>query len=429
MMEWIPPWARRRALLVVSVTISAVLVIHGCLSPSPPQPIRQAPLKSVRQVRVLIQDSVSTAQIAVAGPFVIRSYPPQNARDHLFEDENLEWSACRVAPDKHIELAGRNLGHRAIEIIPANKGALRVARWMLDNAWSAPTTYDGGLRLIADGRGGIDLINIVDLESYVAGVLPGELYADFHESAFQAQAITARTYALYQMSQRIGADYDVVAGEGSQVYIGASAGETGSKARRAVNATSGVVCAWDSPNGERIFCTYYSSCCGGITSPYIEPGQNRPILPLSGLVNCQFCQIAKGNVYQWGPVQLPKGEISAKLRDRALWPPTASELNAIGVAGRSSDGRVDQLEVIDVSGNRFRLDASDVRLALGSHRIRSTAYELVDEGRTVRFENGRGFGHGMGLCQWGMQGQALNGKSASQIIRFYYPGVKLVRIN
>lgn len=428
--EWIPGIARRRVLVVAAVTVATLLVFHGCLSPQPQPPVRQKPqVKSIRQVRVLLQDSTPKVQIAVAGPFVIRPYPATSPDDNLFADENLGWTVCKVAADGRLELAGRNLNHRAIDILPGSEGALRIARWMPDNAWSPPSRYDGGLRLIADGRGGVEVINLVNLESYVAGVLPGELYADFHDVAFQTQAIAARTYVVYQMSQRVGSDYDVAAGEGSQVYIGAAAGETGHKARRAVDATSGIICTWDSPAGERIFCTYYSSCCGGITSPYIEPGRSQPILPLSGHVECPYCRIAKGNVYRWGPVELPKGEVSAKLRERALWPPNASEISTISIASRNGDGRVEQVEVIDLAGNRFRLSAADVRLALGSHRIRSTAYDLIDEGKTVRFENGKGFGHGMGLCQWGMQGQALSGRTAAQILQFYYPGAKLVRLN
>jgi stage II sporulation protein D len=60
-------------------------------------------------------------------------------------------------------------------------------------------------------------------------------------------------------------------------------------------------------------------------------------------------------------------------------------------------------------------------------RIRSTHFRVRIEGQEMIFEDGRGFGHGLGLCQWGMEGQAREGRTAGQILRYYYPGAQLTR--
>ena len=78
-------------------------------------------------------------------------------------------------------------------------------------------------------------------------------------------------------------------------------------------------------------------------------------------------------------------------------------------------------ESVDVLGERFRL-------ALGGALIKSTDCTIRISDGAVIFENGRGFGHGLGLCQWGAQGRALNGWSAGRILRHYYPEAKLTRV-
>jgi len=72
--------------------------------------------------------------------------------------------------------------------------------------------------------------------------------------------------------------------------------------------------------------------------------------------------------------------------------------------------------------------AERFRLAVGPTVVRSTDCRIRVSGDEVIFENGKGYGHGLGLCQWGMQGLAQSGKHAAEILRFYYPGSKLTRV-
>jgi len=86
-----------------------------------------------------------------------------------------------------------------------------------------------------------------------------------------------------------------------------------------------------------------------------------------------------------------------------------------------------RLRIVGLGGAHHDMSAEQFRLAIGANLIRSTDCRIRVEGAEVVFEEGRGFGHGLGLCQWGAQGQALQGKSAAEILRYYYPGSKLTR--
>jgi stage II sporulation protein D len=64
---------------------------------------------------------------------------------------------------------------------------------------------------------------------------------------------------------------------------------------------------------------------------------------------------------------------------------------------------------------------------MGGHTVRSTHCRILDRGGSFEFTNGQGFGHAVGMCQWGAQGQAEQGRKAGDILRFYYPGCTFVR--
>ena len=71
--------------------------------------------------------------------------------------------------------------------------------------------------------------------------------------------------------------------------------------------------------------------------------------------------------------------------------------------------------------------AERFRLAIGADDLRSTFFSVRNGSRAITFEDGRGFGHGLGACQWGMEGQARNGKRAGEMLRYYYPGAAVTR--
>jgi stage II sporulation protein D len=156
-------------------------------------------------------------------------------------------------------------------------------------------------------------------------------------------------------------------------------------------------------------------------------GPENDIPPLAGNVPCDYCKIAPGETYRWGPVRLMKTEV----RDRlvAAYPDLTvlGQVRSLQVTERTPSGRPVRLRIVGSDGASHDLLAERFRLAMGGRLLRSTDFTIRETSRALIFEKGRGFGHGLGLCQWGMQGQALQGKRAGEILRYYYPGARLAR--
>ena len=294
--------------------------------------------------------------------------------------------------------------------------------------WSPETHYPGSLRLILDDERGFAVINAVDVERYVAVVVAGEVWPTFHEEAYRAQAIVARTFVLYQMERRPNALYDVKATQSSQVYHGVRTDEPGRRAVEATRFTRGLVCTWRDGDEDRLFSTYYSAACGGMSQSAAIFGAADDVPPLAGGVKCDYCRIAPGDSYRWGPVRQSRRDVLRRLAARYSEVASLGRLTEITALERTPGGRPVRLRLTGSTGKTHDLLAEHFRLALGPGEIRSTDCRIRLSGDDVVFTRGRGFGHGLGLCQWGMQGQALKGKSAARILRYYYPGSKLTRV-
>jgi stage II sporulation protein D len=375
----------------------------------------------VRDIRVRVASGHKPVRFRVNGPYSIRighdSQPRQRQRS--------DWTV--VSNRDGLILGGHRAGGNRAEIVPRRGAIVELSR-LRDGKWTAPARYAGRLTFLAQPGGGLLAINSADLEIYVAGVLTRELYPDFHPEAYRAQAVAVRTYALVQMSRHAGRDYDVTNSESSQVYGGLPEGRAAQRAIEAARYTRGIVATASLPAGERIFCTYYSSACGGRSQDVADCKPEPSIPPLAGGVRCDWCRIAKGKVYRWGPARISKRDLNARLFAR--YPgleQTLGRIRTVEVAARTRTGRPGRIRLVGTTGRNELLVAEDFRLAVGSRVMRSTDCRIQDGGAALVVSDGRGFGHGMGLCQWGMQGQALAGRKAAQILKFYYPGMHLTR--
>jgi stage II sporulation protein D len=292
--------------------------------------------------------------------------------------------------------------------------------------------YRGRLHLkLTEGRKFV-VVNHLDLESYLAGVLPKELYPDWSPETYRALAVAARTFAMYHRGH-FGAnhDYDLGADTSSQVYGGFSA-ET-DKSWRAVQSTHGIVLACGPADKRRVFLAQYSSCCGGIVNPAKVLRSAEDIEPLRGGQRCEDCQFSKR--YRWLPVRIAKIDIHRALA-RAYGSPAEAlgGVREIRVTSRTGSGRAIWVDVVGTArGKYLRIRAEDVRLALlasglaRARKLYSMNCTMRDRGAQIEFWDGRGFGHGVGLCQYGAEGKARNGWGAEQILKFYYPGAALFK--
>ncbi|MHC4563103.1 MAG: SpoIID/LytB domain-containing protein [Planctomycetota bacterium] len=290
--------------------------------------------------------------------------------------------------------------------------------------------YRGELHLSAVDEKRIRVVNHVDVESYLAGVLPKEIYPNWSAEAYRAQAVAARSFALYHRAT-FGKrhDWDLGDSEASQVYGGAGA-ET-PKAWRAVQSTHAQTLAYGSAGAERAFLVQYSSSCGGTVNGarVIRPAND--IAPLQGGQTCTDCR--RSRQYRWPPVRISKADIYAALMGSYPAAKSLGGVKRIRVRTKTDYGRAEWIDVIGPNRKKLTIRGEDLRLAVlrsgakTQGRLYSMNCTLRDLGDAIEFSGGRGHGHGVGMCQWGAQGKAKRGWTAEQILSFYYPGSTLIR--
>ncbi|MBU6375631.1 MAG: SpoIID/LytB domain-containing protein [Bdellovibrionales bacterium] len=288
--------------------------------------------------------------------------------------------------------------------------------------------------VIHPAKSGCSVVNVLDIEKYLDGVVNGEFSAKWNSEAVAAQVIAARSYALYQSKQaRLNkAFFDVESTTKDQVYLGVEGEET--RASQVVSKTRGVVLAsaLDErgarirafPSGDLVpIKAFYHSTCGGKTdSPEDVWGQ--PQIGVRGGVRCLHC--GSSPRFRWD-VKLSNLEI-----DRLFSSFGKGKVRSIEALSRFPSGRVRQVKVGFLDGaGKFSstvLNGSQFRSILGVERLRSTFFDVSGSATRDWIFQGRGNGHGVGMCQWGAKEMGAEGYNAEQILTHYYPQAYLVKV-
>lgn len=353
------------------------------------------------KIRVAVLKDRTDVTLSVTGSFEIVD---ARTKASLYRGRN--FLGMKVTPSQE-GLKVRNAVYNtdAITIISRKKAASAVNN----------RSYRGDISIYKDASGKLVVVNTLDLESYLKGVLYHEISHKWPIDAIKAQAVAARTYALYQKEVMRSRDYDVAADTSSQVYGGYSSEKR--KTNRAVNFTNGEVLMY---NG-KVFPAYFHATCGGTTE---DAGELWKIvmIPLKGGRACSFCSDSPH--YYW-KAEFDLKTITKKLGERYQ---SKEDLGNISVIERTGTGRVRTLELKDAAGKSIVISAKDFRSILGPDLIRSTNFSIIIERDRVTF-SGKGWGHGAGLCQWGAYGMSNKGYNYKQILDFYYPGAEIVRLS
>lgn len=303
--------------------------------------------------------------------------------------------------------------------------------------------YRGVLRFFpADDGVGVMVVNVLAVEQYLRGVVPLEIGGGrtaAEQPAVEAQAVAARSYTFVRLAAGGGsaarhANYDVVAGTSDQVYGGVEAERAFSDA--AVAGTSGLVLKY----GGRTVDAPYSASCGGETASAEEVWRTGGAAYLRRVsdripgTQRYYCDPAPR--FAWTRT-LESAELDAALRQylRAyvtVPPAGPGHAFAVTVEARTPSGRVARL-LIETDAGRFALRGNDVRYVLrvpGGEILNSTYFSVEPEtgpGGVLRrlVIRGNGWGHGIGMCQWGAIGRARAGQDVRTILRTYYPGTDL----
>jgi stage II sporulation protein D len=393
-----------------------VLPLVACRSDETPA---VTPARNVRPVRVLLAETKNAVRVRIDGAYELQD----DTGAVLVAGRELPWTEVRA--DAGVKFGDREPVSGPLVLRPVEGQAVRVVA--PGGAADETRRYLGAIVFSQRSNGELRVRNDVDIEAYVAGVVACEAWPGFQPAALEAQAIAARTYVLFLMSRRHERLYDLRAGEGAQVYRGQRTDAFGKDAAEAAEATRALVLAHATEDGLRIFCAYYAAACGGRSQGYADVRHEPGPAPLCGGVACDDCRIASGKAYRWGPAKIGKRKLLARLKDRddrfARW----SKIAKVEVAELTVHGRIRAVRLISSKGTRVTMTGERFRLAVGSRVMRSTDCRLVDRADEVVFDAGRGFGHGMGLCQWGAEGRARAGQPAGAILRHYYPGARIVR--
>ncbi len=290
----------------------------------------------------------------------------------------------------------------------------------------------GHLTLFADGPRKMAAVVRLPMEHYLIGVMQGEVGENWPAEALKAQAIAARSYAVAVIGERHGKSYDVATTTRDQVYT--SKVNIPTPIQAAVLDTQGQVLRYKG----RTLRAYYHSCCGGegesfdaiwedlapdLRRGYVRdlrlrqaPDKIKPDFP-PAVAHDPFCR--KSPHRRW-ELKMDEAEFLQSLRAISKSLTEASQVSFQSAPNGRIAGVIlaDTQPPIRISGNQFRK-------ALGFDALKSTWFKVQRRDRTMTI-TGRGYGHGVGLCQWGAKGMAERGKKTQEILKFYYPGTTIV---
>jgi stage II sporulation protein D len=254
--------------------------------------------------------------------------------------------------------------------------------------------------VVARGRkpGTLQVVNVIPLEDYLVGVLGSEMPRSFPLEALKAQAVAARTYALNKKLEQYGQLFHLGSSVISQVYKGLDAEDP--RTREAVESTRGLVLTFMLQPIE----AYFHASCGGRTETGLDAlGRELPYL------QAVDCPCGRLDTSHW-KLKLGAAELKAL---------GVSKGTSLQVQGRTATGRARRVGV----GART-LDAVSFRERIGYMRLKSLWFDL-ERTRDGWQVEGRGFGHGAGLCQWGARLYEDKGWDFTKILQHYYPGTEL----
>jgi stage II sporulation protein D len=259
-------------------------------------------------------------------------------------------------------------------------------------------------------------VETVDIEEYVAAVVPGEIGGRAPLAALEAQAVAARSYAIARAGRHAAEGADLCDGTHCQVYRGARAATA--RSRKAVEETRGLVLVQDG----RVIAAPFHAACGGRTARPADVWDDEET-PVLESVPDDACARSPGARWDFHVSRSALTTLGS-----ALGFPSARFLE---VFSRGTDGRVLTVRFVAVGGRSsvvrgYALRETALRL-WGRDSVRSTLFDLVEEQKEYLFV-GRGTGHGAGLCQEGAIGRARRGESFREILAVYYRGAEIASL-
>lgn len=268
--------------------------------------------------------------------------------------------------------------------------------------------YYGSLKFIPY-KGNMIVINELNIEDYVKGVLPYEMSPEWPIEALKAQAVAARTYAMFHiLKNNKELPYDVDNTTKYQVYNGKE--KINWTIEQAVDRTKYEIAVYN----DKVIATYFSALCGGHTDsaknvfgtyvPYLEG------------VECPYCN---AQIKTWTNA-LSYKELN---NDFANYSVNVDEKSSFGITMDPKSGKAMNIKI-----DNNDISSRDFRTVLSPKLVPSLNFTInkIDNGIII---TGKGSGHGVGMCQWGAYGMAQVQKDYEEILKFYYNGIDIIDYN
>jgi stage II sporulation protein D len=260
-----------------------------------------------------------------------------------------------------------------------------------------------GIIEVWKGQKGLYIVNEVSLEDYIKGVVAAEVGNNWELEALKAQAVVARTYAVYQKIHNEKRPYHITSSVSDQVY---KAGNIPENIERAVMETKGEILTYE---GEPIIAFYHSTSGGMTEDPAEVFGKSYPYLkPVE--TSCE-----NSPYYMWER-RIPQSELEK-----------ASAINGIKeiyINEITASNRARNLKFITEKGE-YIVIAKDLRKNLGWDRLPSTMITNITKNGDIFIIEGKGYGHGVGMCQWTALDMAKKGMGYREILSKFYPNTTI----
>ncbi len=348
-----------------------------------------------KNIRVAVLLDVPSVTISIDGPYEVSPKNPLLSGTKAFE--------AVIKPYQEGLMIGDGHYRRDRITFKVKNGSIRIDK----------REYLHQVQISKDSKGKLSVINQIDLEEYLKGVLPLEVNAGWPIEALKAHAIISRTFALFKAIEKKDEAFSLLSTVHSQVYGGSLFHKM--KTDDAIDATRGEVLTFKG----KIFPSYFHAACGGQTAQADKIWAVEPNPVLKGVV-CNFCSNSK--YWKWS-FHIPLKQIEEIMQKNGY---PANHLNNIILTRYDPSGRASKV-VLQYQYSDLTIGADELRAYLGYERLKSLKATVVVKNGQAYF-SGHGWGHGIGLCQWGARHQAALGKTYRQILEFYFPGSETKKI-
>lgn len=415
-------------------------------------------------------------EINIGGDGTFRIY---NLKSKSLVSEERNKIIKMLPHNKGIEILGKGVYSGPINIIPVGNTKIIV----IINGQKY--RYRGNIEIVIDrDYKKLNVINIIGIEEYLYGVLKKEISPRWPTETLKAQAVAARTYAIFNMNKYIDKGYNISASTDSQAYGGVN--HEDSLTNKAVDETRGMIMTY---KGKLINAVYHSDSGG-----YTEDSENvwGSFLPYLRSVKSKFEEKVSPPHHTWS-YSINEKDLTEKLQKQGY---TVNSVVSIEAANKSETGRISELVFITDNNEVINMKANDFRSLIGANLIRSTLFnievigkelnitedtedkkeigdkeeqrkstkeileqkkdwtikellELMKKNKEEREKEkkvevseaeiaksntpltfvffGSGNGHGVGMSQWGAYGMAVQGSGYQDILKYYYQGINITK--